>query len=130
MVVGGTFSTLQPLSPQTQCCKPVATLTIFPWQIFMRATTRHATGTESKHTHFPCLPNVRREFYQERFFLRTVTLRNRFLCGCFPKHFNLAFFKSRIIFLHYLHNFHLQPPSLRHILITSFIISISTITLI
>lgn len=34
------------------------------------ARTRPTTSTESNHTHFPCIPMVRRNFYSGSFFLR------------------------------------------------------------
>lgn len=49
--------------------------------------------TEGNHTHCHHIP-LRRKFYC--FFLRTLTLGNRLPKRCFPDHYNLNPFKSRV----------------------------------
>lgn len=40
--------------------------------------------------------NLRRKFYSNSFSSRTAALWKRLPCGCFPKHYNLNLFQSRI----------------------------------
>lgn len=66
---GDLFSTMQPLSPQTESCKPTTTLSIFLWRIFrwalfspvpiVIASTHHAT----KRLHFGYIQIVRKKIF-------------------------------------------------------------------
>lgn len=95
------FFTLQSLLPQTQSCKPIATLTLFSLrylylqvQIFTTRTC-HVTPTESNHPHF-----LRKQGNSIQttfsFFLSTATPWNKLPFGCFLEHNNLNLFNSRI----------------------------------
>lgn len=72
-------SSLQLFFPQAQCCKSIATLSLFnKLQIFI-ACTCHATFTESKHTYFLSIPIVRRKFFSFSFFPRHFKMLLRIL---------------------------------------------------
>lgn len=58
--------------------------------------TRFVTPTRLIHHHCLIIPLVRSMFHADRIFPRISTLGNRIPCGCFPEHFNINIFKSRI----------------------------------
>lgn len=51
------------------------------------------TTTMSNHSHFSCLPLLRREFHSNSFLSRTATLWNKPPRGCIPKHNSRKLFK-------------------------------------
>lgn len=75
--------------PWIQLRKPVVFLSLFSWKMFrltphsfvspvqtITAGSRYTTFMESKHTHFPHVPNVRSSVYTD-FFPRIAMLLNR-----------------------------------------------------
>lgn len=96
-------SNLQPLSHR----RNVASLLLFPWQMFRRVTlaspiqtftgrARHVTYTGSKHPPHVRIPLVRRKFHSDSSLPRNDTLQNRLSTGYSPDRYNRSRFKSRI----------------------------------
>lgn len=74
----------RPLSPQTQHCKHIATLLLFPWQkiqvnsiLYLHQFRLSQRGHTPCHFHEAetsvCVRKLRREFYSDRFSQRTAT---------------------------------------------------------
>lgn len=60
------------------------------------ARTRHATHIAENHPQSPHIPLARCKFHSSSFFPRTTALWNRRPRGCFPDHYNLNLFSSRV----------------------------------
>lgn len=132
----------RPLSPQTQHCKHIATLLLFPWQkiqvnsiLYLHQFRLSQRGHTPCHFHEAetsvCVRKLRREFYSDRVFSK-----NCHICGTnshVSASSNTTFLTSSsqgsiVIYPLHLHNLHFPPP-LPFISHISFIITISTVTL-
>lgn len=91
---------------ETQCCKPVPNLSLFPCQmlrltLFISSTfqtfsarTHHDTFIESNHFHFLRV-SKKKSFQSDSFFPpRTAKLGNKLQFGCFFEVFNHSLFKQ------------------------------------
>lgn len=93
---------------------------VLPVQTFTTRTS-YAMSIYSNHPHFPRIPFVRRTFYPERFFPRTVTSWNRFPHGCV--NVTILTFSSQIsiiMYPSYPQNLHFLFPPLTFIPHTTF----------
>lgn len=94
------------LFERTKYCRPLATLSLFPWKIFRRTTslvlpvlrskfeTRRATPIVANRLHSFRIRWMRRKFNSGSFFSGTPASWNRLPKGYFPDRYNLNFFMS------------------------------------
>lgn len=72
---------------------------VLPTQTFT-ARIPQVIYTESTHPHSLCIWLVWKKFHSENFIQRVVLFWNRCLKDCYPDHYNLNFFNSRVSILH------------------------------